>query len=96
MSELRSQVEQLRKSVVLSTGLANVASLFLSPSEAAKIDVAVVHAAALKSLRILAQYDHRLEQFELPNRILHVSSTSLQRELKTKEVRQSEISSVCV
>ena len=86
MSELRSQVESLRKRVVVSSGLENVPSLFLSPSEAAKIDVAEVHTAAVNSLRILAQYDQRLKLFEQPNHILHVSSIALQRELKTKEV----------
>lgn len=86
MSELQNQVQSLRRGLVLSGSLLQVPSLFLSPSDAAKVDVSAVHEAALRSLRTLGQYDDRLLAFEATNSLLHPASMSLQRELKTKEV----------
>jgi hypothetical protein len=86
MSELQSQVKTLRKGLLLSTGLSQIASLYLSPVEAAKIDVSTIYTAAAQSLQILAQYDGRFSIFESENHILHSSSVFLQRELKTKDV----------
>lgn len=59
-------------------------SLFLTPAEAAAVDVSTVHEAAVRGLQDLAQYDDAFRPFE--DNLLHPSSVSLQRELKTAEV----------
>jgi hypothetical protein len=87
MSELQSQVQTLRKGIIAAGGLSQVPSLFLTSLEAAKIDISAVYEAAVKSLRILVSYDERLSVYATANHILHSSSVSLQRELKTREVQ---------
>jgi hypothetical protein len=59
-------------------------SIFLSAREAAGVDVQTVYDAAITGLKILIQYDSRFEKFL--QTILHPSSVSVQRELKTKDV----------
>ena len=86
MSELKNQLQSLRKGIVLSNGLQQVPSLFVTSAEAAKIQISTVYETAIRSLHILAQYDSRLNSFTEKNQLLHASSVSLQRELKTQLV----------
>jgi hypothetical protein len=78
-SELQQQVTGNQKG--LNKGRE---SLFLTPEQAARVDVADVHEAAVKGLNALCQYDDRFSVFH--ERILHPSSVNYQRELKTAEV----------
>mgnify|MGYP003385582538 CR=1 FL=1 len=83
-SELERQLAGHRAKYVLPTSLSQgKASLFLSLKEAAGVDVEVVHEAAVKHATILAQYDPRFSGFL--DTILHESSVSYQRELKTSQ-----------
>lgn len=85
-SELERQVQRIRKEQIRAQSVSHGrASLFLSPAEAAGIDIDVVHEAAHKALMTLMQYDGRFGPFT--ESLLHPSSVSVQRELKTKEVR---------
>jgi len=59
-------------------------SLFLTPSEAAAIDISVVYETSCEGLRTLAQYDERFEEFH--ETLLHPTSVDLQRDLKTLQV----------
>lgn len=86
-SELQQQVQRHKqKQQALSAPLTRgKPSLFLSAREAAGVDVVQIYEAGAQGLRELGQYDGRFEAFF--SSLLHESSTSLQRELKTKEVR---------
>lgn len=84
-SELQRQVQQHEKHVLKTASLSEGrASLFLTPKEAAAVDIKEVYEAGLNGLKVLIQYDARFESF-LSN-LFHVSSMEVQRELKTKEV----------
>ena len=86
MTELQRQVRLLQSQNAgaqanpLTKGRA---SLFLNTSEAAALDFAVVLEAAQNGLQTLNQYDGRFGGYL--ESLLHPSSVSLQRELKTKE-----------
>jgi hypothetical protein len=85
MSELLSQVTALRKQHIQANPLhAGRASLFLSPQQAATVDVSVVYSAAVTGLNTLIQYDQRFAVYF--DGILSPSSVSTQRELLTQEV----------
>jgi hypothetical protein len=87
-SELQQQVQRHKEKqqAALSGPLSRgKPSLFLSAREAAAVDVVQIYEAGADGLRELGQYDGRFEVFV--SSLLHESSTSLQRELKTKEVR---------
>lgn len=60
------------------------ASIFLSTKDAAAVDVETIYEAAVSGLLELRQYDDRFGHY-LEN-LMHPSSTSLQRELKSSEV----------
>lgn len=84
MSELQRQVERIRAQNVASQPVhRGRASLFMSPSEAAGIDMSVVLDAAQNGLMILNQYDSRFGVYS--DNLLHSSSVAVQRELKSKE-----------
>jgi len=84
-SELQRQLSKIRNEAHLSSSIQQGrASLFLDAKEAAGVEIDDIFDAAISGLDILIQYDNRFEQFK--DRILHPSSKSLQRELKTKEV----------
>lgn len=83
-SELARQLAGHRAKYVVSNSInQGKASLFLSLKEAAGVDVEVVHEAAVKHATILSQYDGRFAGFL--DTILHESSISYQRELKTAQ-----------
>eukprot|EP01036_Dinobryon_divergens_P058723 gene58723-78345_t len=83
-TELQRQVNRLRTEVIQSAPIhQGRASLFLSPSEAAGVDIETIYDAATNGLRTLQQYDERFSKFF--DNLLHPSSQSLQRELKTVE-----------
>ena len=84
-TSLLRQVNKLRTEGIQATPLhQGRASLFLDPREAAAIDVETIFETAYRGLRILQQYDERFADFK--ETLLHPSSQSLQRELKTVEV----------
>jgi hypothetical protein len=87
-SELQQQVARLRSNNAfigsVSSELHRFSSLFLSAKDAAGVDIEVVYEAAVSGLLELRQYDSRFGHY-LEN-LLHPSSTSLQRELKTADV----------
>ena len=84
-TELQQQISRIRESQILSAPVhAGVPSLFLDAKEAARLDISVVHEAALTALVEIEQYDDRISRFR--GNLLHESSRKLQRELKTKEV----------
>jgi hypothetical protein len=86
MSELEQQVARLKATHIQASSLhRGRSSLFLSPTDAAGIDMEIVYDAALSGLTTLSQYDGRFGEFS--DGLLHRSAISLQRELKTKEVR---------
>ncbi len=85
MTELQRQTSLLRSKGLQSASLSDGRpSLFLSPSEAAAVDVGTIFAAAIQGLNTLSQYDRRLDVFR--ETLLDQSSVEVQRELKTKEV----------
>ena len=88
-SELAQQISRIRTQNLQSAGpiRQGVPSLFLSPKEAAGIDIDQTYDAALNGLITLSQYDSRLSAFR--DGILHPSSMSLQRELKTAAENQA-------
>ncbi len=86
MSELLSQVSALRKQHVQANPLhSGRASLFLSPQEAATVDVSVVYNAAVSGLNTLIQYDQRFSVYF--DGLLSANSVTTQRELLTPAVR---------
>ena len=96
-SELAQQIARIRNQNLQSAGPIDhgVPSLFLSPKEAAAVDIDQTYDAAFNGLMTLSQYDSRLSIFR--DGILHPSSMSFQRELKTATENQSldkEISSL--
>ena len=88
MTELQKQVDRLRTTNAfvgsVATEYQRFGSLFLSPKEAAGVDIEVVYEAAMTGLMELRQYDDRFGHYL--NNLMHSSSTSFQRELKTGEV----------
>lgn len=83
MSELKSQVSKLREQYLPTQSLSHGrASLFLSPKEAASVDVDTIHESAVNGLKAIIQYDSRFSVYLTT--IFHQSTISLQRELKTK------------
>ena len=89
MTELSQQISRIRSQNLLSVAPVNQGrpSLFLSAKEAAGVDIDFVYEAALNGLKTLSQYDGRLSGFQ--DGILHSSSTTVQRELKTAAENQS-------
>jgi hypothetical protein len=84
-TELKRQVLNLQKQTFQHQSLQHgKPSIFLSAKEAAGVDVNEVYKAAVNGLKVLIQYDTRFEKFL--DGLLHPSSVSVQRELKTKEV----------
>ena len=82
---LQRQVSKLRSDGLQAIPLhQGRASLFLDPKEAAGIDVGSIFDTASAALSVLQQYDERFQKFH--DTLLHPSSQSLQRELKTSEV----------
>lgn len=88
MTELSQQINRIRSQNLLSaTPLSQGRpSLFLSAKEAAGVDIEQVHDAAVNGLKVLSQYDGRLSAFL--DGILHSSSMTVQRELKTADENQ--------
>jgi hypothetical protein len=85
-TELQKQVAAFKKKQVSSQSLQHgVPSLFLSPKEAAGVDVSTVLEAAVKGLNDLSQYEQRFAPYQ--QSLFHSSAANVQRELKTKEVR---------
>jgi DNA integrity scanning protein DisA with diadenylate cyclase activity len=88
MTELQQQVQSHRKKhgIVASniSSQKHQPSLFLSPSQAAAVDIAKVLDTAQDSLQTLAQYDSRFSKYL--STLLHPSSVELQRDLKTPQV----------
>lgn len=83
-TELQSQISAIRKQHIQATPLhQGRPSLFLTPQEAAAVDVRTVYDAAVSGLSSLRQYDARFESFF--DNLLHPSSVDVQRELKTVE-----------
>lgn len=83
-SELQSQISAIRKQHIQAAPLhQGRPSLFLSPSEAAAVDLRTVYDAAVSGLSTLRQYDARLESYF--DNLVHPSSVDVQRELKTVE-----------
>ncbi len=83
-SELQSQINVIRKQHIQAAPLhQGRASLFLSPQEAAAVDVRTIYDAAVSGLSTLRQYDGRFESFL--EGLLHPSSIDTQREMKTAE-----------
>jgi U3 small nucleolar RNA-associated protein 10 len=89
MTELSQQISRIRSQNLLSVAPITQGrpSLFLSAKEAAGIDIDQVYDAALNGLKTLSQYDGRLAAFQ--DGLLHQSSTTVQRELKTAAENQS-------
>lgn len=84
-TELQRQVAAIKSKHVHFQSLSDgKPSIFLTAREAAFVDVTTVYDAAITGLKVLMQYDPRFEKFL--NTILHPSSVSVQRELKTKDV----------
>jgi U3 small nucleolar RNA-associated protein 10 len=89
MTELSQQISRIRSNAVLSAPPIKQGrpSLFLSPKEASGVDIDHVYDAALNGLNILNQYDGRFSSFQ--DGLLHQSSMTVQRELKTAAENQS-------
>ena len=89
MTELSQQISRIRSQNLLSAAPISQGrpSLFLSAKDAAGVDIDAVYEAALNGLRTLSQYDGRLSAFQ--DGIMHSSSISVQRELKTSAENQS-------
>ena len=84
-TELQRQLSAHRSKYVQPKSIEQgKASLFLTLKEAAGLDIESVHDAAVKHANILMQYDSRFAPFF--ENVLHVSSITFQRELKTEEV----------
>lgn len=84
-TELQQQVSALRKKHIQAVPLhKGRPSIFLTPSEAAAVDVKDIYDAAIEGLSTLCQYEGNLRPFF--DSLLHPSSVDLQRELKTPEV----------
>lgn len=84
MSELQRQISALKSKHIQSQPLhEGRPSLFLSPSEAAAVDVSTIYETAIRGLNTLSQYDERLDVYK--ETVLHPSSVEIQRELKTVE-----------
>ena len=84
-SILQKQVNKLRADVIQNAPLhQGRASLFLDPNEAATLDIETIYDTAFNALKTLIQYDDRFSIFM--ETLLHPSSQTLQRELKTREV----------
>ncbi len=84
MSELQAQVaKQREKHLYAKPGFKGRASLFVTDSEAAGIDTEAVYEACVGGISTLSQYDARFQGY-LGN-LLHTSSVSYQRELKTEQ-----------
>lgn len=84
-TELQRQLSQIREKTIQSVGPLYLgrASIFYDAKKAASIDVEEIFDAAVIGLRTLEQYDDRFQPFS--ESILHSSSQSFQRELKTAE-----------
>ena len=81
-SELHQQLSKHREKHIVSAPIhAGAPSLFLEAKEASKIDISEVYASAIKCAEALSQFDRRFQPFF--GNLLHESSMSLQRELKT-------------
>lgn len=95
-SELQQQIAAHRvKHSIIGTSKSDPRhqpSIFLSPTEAAAVDIGSVYAAAVEGLQTLAQYDLRFEYFM--STIFHATSVELQRDLKTPQVQIFHIYSV--
>ena len=84
MTELSKQLDLIRSRNISSDPInKGRASLFLSPREAAAVDTEEVYETAAKALDTLIQYDDRFSVFK--DGLMHPSSISMQRELKTEE-----------
>lgn len=85
MTELQKQLSGLRRTQLEHSSLTKgQPSLFLTSSEASKVDVHTVYEAACSGLSILAQYDSLFDKYR--DTLLHSSSIDMQRELRTEEV----------
>lgn len=85
-SELQQQVLRHREKHLLSAPIhKGRPSLFLSPKDAAAVDVADIYETAMTGLRALTQYESRFQPFY--RTLFLESSKDLQRELKTATVR---------
>eukprot|EP01036_Dinobryon_divergens_P025487 gene25488-34039_t len=86
-SELQQQIAAHRvKHSIIGTSKSDPRhqpSIFLSPTEAAAVDIGSVYEAAVEGLQTLAQYDFRFEYFM--SNIFHATSVELQRDLKTPQ-----------
>lgn len=83
-TELQRQISHIRSKQVSSEPVhKGRPSLFLSPKEAAEVDVEDIYQAAFSALVTLQQHDDRLIPFT--EKLFHPSSVKLQRELKTSE-----------
>lgn len=84
MTSLEKQLTSLREKNISNDPLhQGRPSLFFSSKEAAKIDVNDIYEAAINGLQVLIQYDERFSIYLTG--ILHQSSITLQRELKSKD-----------
>lgn len=88
-SELQQQIAAHRvKHSIIGTSKSDPRhqpSIFLSPTEAAAVDIGSVYEAAVEGLQTLSQYDFRFEYFM--SNIFHATSVDLQRDLKTPQVQ---------
>lgn len=89
MTELSQQISRIRSNNLLSAPPVSQGrpSLFLSPKEASGVDIDHVYDAALNGLKTLNQYDGRFSAFQ--DGLLHTSSMTVQRELKTAAENQT-------
>ena len=86
-SILQQQVQRHREKHILATPIhKGRPSLFLSPKEAAAVDVAIILDNAVKGLRDLTQYDPRFHPYL--NTLFADTSKDIQRELKTEAVNE--------
>jgi hypothetical protein len=96
MTSLEKQLTALREKNISNDSLhQGKPSLFFSSKEAAKIDIHDIYEASINGLQVLIQYDERFATYL--NGILHQSSVTLQRKLKSKDennVLDSEIKSL--
>lgn len=90
-SELQLQIAAHREKHYINSTLKadsrHQPSIFLSPTEAAAVDIGTVYEAAVEGLQTLAQYDLRFQYFM--SNIFHATSVELQRDLKTPQVQQT-------
>jgi len=85
MTELQKQLSGIRRAQLEHNSLTKgQPSLFLTTSEASKVDVHTVYEAACSGLSVLAQYDRLFDKYL--DTLLHPSSIDMQRELRTAEV----------